>query len=206
MSKMSFRLSSAVVIAALSAAPISAIALPSFSSVASGSASFTNDGNTLTIQTLGNTTINWNSFYIGIGEAVIFLQSGAQYQVLNTSLSEVPAQIYGSLFSNGGISIDAPAGIYVDRLGIIDAPSASLLSPQSSVVIANSSSLLSAGITLSGATITIDGPPLSPGQFQLAPGSGQITITAVPEPETYAMMLAGLSLLGIAARRRNNKR
>ena len=29
-----------------------------------------------------------------------------------------------------------------------------------------------------------------------------VTVTAVPEPETYAMMLAGLSLVGFAARRR----
>ncbi len=29
--------------------------------------------------------------------------------------------------------------------------------------------------------------------------------TAVPEPETYAMMLAGLGLLGFAARRRKAK-
>ena len=28
---------------------------------------------------------------------------------------------------------------------------------------------------------------------------------AIPEPETYAMMLAGLGLLGIAARRRKQK-
>ncbi len=40
------------------------------------------------------------------------------------------------------------------------------------------------------------------------PGSGDdrlIQITAVPEPESYAMMLAGLGLLGVAARRRNRK-
>jgi len=29
--------------------------------------------------------------------------------------------------------------------------------------------------------------------------------TAVPEPETYAMMLAGLGLMGFIARRRNNE-
>ena len=28
------------------------------------------------------------------------------------------------------------------------------------------------------------------------------TVTPIPEPETYALMLAGLGLLGIAARRR----
>jgi hypothetical protein len=38
--------------------------------------------------------------------------------------------------------------------------------------------------------------------------SGTLTvgsITAVPEPETYAMLLAGLGLLGFAARRRKQK-
>lgn len=33
--------------------------------------------------------------------------------------------------------------------------------------------------------------------------SGNFTVTAVPEPESYAMLLAGLGLLGFAARRRN---
>jgi PEP-CTERM motif len=32
-----------------------------------------------------------------------------------------------------------------------------------------------------------------------------LTVTAVPEPETYAMLLAGLGLLGFAARRRKLK-
>ena len=32
--------------------------------------------------------------------------------------------------------------------------------------------------------------------------NGQFTVTAVPEPEQYAMLLAGLGLLGVAARRR----
>jgi hypothetical protein len=31
-----------------------------------------------------------------------------------------------------------------------------------------------------------------------------ITITPVPEPETYALMLAGLGLVGFTARRRSN--
>ena len=34
--------------------------------------------------------------------------------------------------------------------------------------------------------------------------AGNITISPVPEPETYAMLVVGLGLLGFSARRRNN--
>ena len=36
-------------------------------------------------------------------------------------------------------------------------------------------------------------------------GNIHYSLSAVPEPETYAMMLAGLGLLGFAARRRKQK-
>ena len=36
-------------------------------------------------------------------------------------------------------------------------------------------------------------------------GLGSVTITAVPEPETYAMLLAGLGIVGAVARRRRIK-
>jgi hypothetical protein len=36
-------------------------------------------------------------------------------------------------------------------------------------------------------------------------GSIAVSITSVPEPETYAMLLAGLGLMGAVARRRKNK-
>ncbi|MFX9665008.1 FxDxF family PEP-CTERM protein [Acinetobacter baumannii] len=32
--------------------------------------------------------------------------------------------------------------------------------------------------------------------------SGALSVTPVPEPETYALLLAGLGLIGAAARRR----
>ena len=35
--------------------------------------------------------------------------------------------------------------------------------------------------------------------------SGELSVAAVPEPETYAMFLAGLGALGFVARRRRAK-
>jgi filamentous hemagglutinin family protein len=199
---MSFRLSRAIVIAALSAAPISAIALPTLSSVVSGSASFATAGTTLTIRTVGDTAITWNSFSINPGETVYFLQSASQYQVLNTVMGWDPAQISGRLSSNGGISLNAATGIFVGAGGMINAPSLSLFSEPGPLVIENSNSLASADINLSGNPVSI-GDPLGP--FDQIIGGGDISISAVPEPGTYAMMMAGLGLLGFMARRKRQQ-
>ncbi len=50
-----------------------------------------------------------------------------------------------------------------------------------------------------GTTFTFAYGGTHPDQFYL----GGMTVTAVPEPETYAMFLAGLGLMGFMARRRN---
>jgi filamentous hemagglutinin family protein len=200
---MSFSLSRAIVIAALAAAPISAIALPTFSSVVSGSASFATAGNTLTIQTSGDTTITWNSFSINPGETVYFSQSASQYHVINTVLGMDAAQILGRLSSNGGISLNDNAGIFVGASGMLSAPSLSLDSGQGPLIIENHTSLASVDINLSGNPVSVGGPP-GPSDPIILVGGGGI-ISSVPEPETYAMMLAGLGLLGVVARRRKQK-
>lgn len=46
----------------------------------------------------------------------------------------------------------------------------------------------------------------APSSYDEAWGIKSASVTAVPEPETYAMMLAGLGLMGAIARRRQSKR
>ncbi len=55
------------------------------------------------------------------------------------------------------------------------------------------------GLSAVGTTFTFAYGGTNPDQFYL----GGMTVTAVPEPETYAMFLAGLGLMGFMARRRS---
>jgi len=74
-----------------------------------------------------------------------------------------------------------------------------------------SSSLVSSG-TLGGTTSSLSfSDAIVPGSYQLRLGgtsslsgayAGNIVISPVPEPSTYAMLLAGLGLVGFSARRR----
>lgn len=61
---------------------------------------------------------------------------------------------------------------------------------------------VAAGDYLVKASGNLTGPAQMPGVAFI---SADYTVTAVPEPETYAMLLAGLGVMGAIARRRNNK-
>jgi filamentous hemagglutinin family protein len=55
--------------------------------------------------------VNWNTFNIGTGAAVNFVQPNASAVALNRVLSTDPSQIFGSLTSNGKVFLTNPSGV-----------------------------------------------------------------------------------------------
>ncbi|MGV6393407.1 filamentous hemagglutinin N-terminal domain-containing protein [Pseudomonas caspiana] len=89
-----------------------AYALPVGGAVSAGSATIGSGGGTTTItQTSQNAAINWQSFNVGTGESVNFVQPNASATALNRVLGADPSSILGSLNANGKVFLVNPNGI-----------------------------------------------------------------------------------------------
>ncbi|EIL96134.1 heme-hemopexin-binding/utilization protein, partial [Rhodanobacter sp. 115] len=105
-------------IRALSASLMLALAIPAHATVptggvvTAGQASITSNGSTTTItQSSANVIINWQSFSIGAGDTVQFMQPGRTSVALNRVLGADPSVILGNLTSNGNVFLVNPNGI-----------------------------------------------------------------------------------------------
>ena len=94
--------------------------LPTNPTVVSGSATFSQTANVLTVTNSNGTIINWDTFSIGAGKTTYFQQTSASSAVLNRVVTADPSQIYGTLASNGKVWLVNPAGIMVGASGVID--------------------------------------------------------------------------------------
>ena len=89
-----------------------AYALPNGGSVTAGGAIITSTGTSTTIsQSTANAAINWQSFSIGQGEAVQFVQPNSSSITLNRVLGPDPSSILGNLSANGKVFLLNPNGI-----------------------------------------------------------------------------------------------
>jgi trimeric autotransporter adhesin len=87
-------------------------ALPANGTVVAGSATITGSSNNMTIsQSSQNAALNWQSFNIGTGEAVHFVQPNSSSVALNRVLGADPSSILGTLSANGKVFIVNPNGI-----------------------------------------------------------------------------------------------
>jgi filamentous hemagglutinin family protein len=87
-------------------------ALPVDGTVVAGSATITREAASMTIhQSSPNVALNWQSFNIGSGQRVDFVQPDSSSVALNRVLGADPSSILGSLNANGKVFLVNPNGI-----------------------------------------------------------------------------------------------
>jgi filamentous hemagglutinin family protein len=102
----------AACIGLLLAANVFAADLPVGGVVVAGNASIGNSANNTTInQSSQYVAINWDSFNIGAGQSVVFIQPNSSSLALNRVLGSDPSSILGSLTANGQVFLINPNGI-----------------------------------------------------------------------------------------------
>ena len=101
-----------VPISMLVAAQAQAQTLPQGGRVSAGSASISTSGNTLTVQQgSAQAVLDWQSFSIGSGATVQFVQPSASAVALNRVLGNDMSVIQGALQSNGRVFLVNPNGV-----------------------------------------------------------------------------------------------
>lgn len=118
---MKFKLTTVIGYILIACYPFAVLnANPSGGTVANGSASFSQQGNTLNITNTPDTIINWQNFSINEDETTKFIQQSVDSAVLNRVTSQNPSDILGNLESNGRVFIINPNGISFGKNSIVD--------------------------------------------------------------------------------------
>ena len=87
--------------------------LPSGGQVVQGSGSVLVNGTAMTVnQTSQRLIADWQSFSIGAGNTVRFVQPSSSSVALNRVLGADPSRIFGSLSANGHVYLQNPNGVY----------------------------------------------------------------------------------------------
>ena len=102
--------------------PAQAANLPTGGSVAAGSASIgAATGNSLTVtQTSSSAVLNWQSFSVGSGYSVNFLQPSSSAVILNRVTGSTTSTIAGAINANGHVYLINPNGIVITATGTVN--------------------------------------------------------------------------------------
>jgi len=111
-----------LVLLALPLSLTSAWSAPAGPTVTQGSASFASQGSQLTITTSDRAFINWQSFNIGLGQTVTFVEPSASSVAWNRINDPNPSQILGDLNANGLVVLQNASGFYIGGQAVISAP------------------------------------------------------------------------------------
>jgi filamentous hemagglutinin family protein len=108
--------------AVLPADQADAQALPTGGNVVGGSGTISQtSANQLTINQNSSTlSIDWQSFSVGAGNIVRFIQPDSSALALNRVIGPDPSMIFGSIQANGRVVIMNPAGIYFGPSAMVD--------------------------------------------------------------------------------------
>jgi filamentous hemagglutinin family protein len=94
-------------------AQVNAQGLPSNGPVVSGNATLSLNGQKLTVTNIPGAAINWQSFSIGTGNVIQFIQPSASSLVLNRVTGSTPSTILGAMVSSGKVFTVNPNGATV---------------------------------------------------------------------------------------------
>jgi hypothetical protein len=130
--------------------------------------------------------------------------SGASFTNLEVGTITITglSDLTGSFFAANSVNVDGiPFGLSLQSVSFTDGVVGSLLDLDGSAI-GFSFHNVAAGSYLVKASGNLSGSAVFP---KLALIGASYTVTPVPEPESYVMLLAGLGLMGGIARRRANK-
>lgn len=94
--------------------------LPGGATVAAGNVSIGGNGNAMTVTQQSNTAIvNWNSFSVGQGQSVNFIQPSSSSAILNRVTGSTRSSIAGAVTGNGQVYLINPNGIAITPSGSV---------------------------------------------------------------------------------------
>ena len=108
------KISKAVLMTAAALIPVAGLAgpLPQGGNITGGQGSISQSGSQMTIhQTSQTFSVDWQSFSVGAGNGVHFVQPSSGASVLNRVLGGNPTEILGNISANGRVFLVNPAGI-----------------------------------------------------------------------------------------------